>query len=68
MKLLLEIPDDKADALLNVLKDLRYVKSQLLSPAKAKFLSEMKDAVVELNLVKAGKKKARNAEDFLHEL
>ena len=68
MKLLLDIQDNKADALMQVLKDLRYVKTQMLSPAKAQFLSELKEAVVELNLVKAGKKKARSAEDFLNEL
>jgi hypothetical protein len=68
MKLLLDIQDNKADALMKVLKDLPYVKTQLLSPAKALFLTELKEAVTELNLVKAGKKKARNAEEFLNEL
>ena len=53
---------------MKVLKDLRYVKTELLSPAKAQFLTELKEAVAELNLVKAGKKKARNAEEFLNEL
>jgi hypothetical protein len=31
-------------------------------------IEELKEAVEELNLVKKGKKKARNAEDFLNEL
>ncbi len=68
MKLLLDVQDDKAGALMKVLKNLRYVKTKTLSPAKAQFFSELKEAVTELNLVKAGKKKARNAEDFLNEL
>ena len=68
MKLLLDIKDNKADALLKVLHDLPYVKTETLTPAKAQFLKELKEAVSELNLVKSGKKKARNAEDFLNEL
>jgi hypothetical protein len=31
-------------------------------------MEEVKEAVEELNLIKAGKKQARNAEDFLNEL
>jgi hypothetical protein len=31
-------------------------------------LSELKDAVDEINFIKAGKKTARNAEEFLNEL
>lgn len=59
MKLLLDIKDSKAQNLIGLLKDLSYVKTKTLSPAKAKFLEELKEAVEELNLVKAGKKKAR---------
>jgi hypothetical protein len=44
------------------------VKAKPLTEAKAKLLSEMKDAVDEIKLIKAGKKTARNAEDFLNEL
>jgi hypothetical protein len=40
----------------------------MLTPPKAKFLQELKEAVNELNQVKEGKKKARNAQDFLNEL
>jgi hypothetical protein len=31
-------------------------------------MSEIKEAVEEMKLIRAGKKKARNAEDFLNEL
>jgi hypothetical protein len=68
MKLLLDVKDAKAGPLLRVLKDLRYVKTETLTPAKAQFLLELKGAVKELKQIKAGKKKARNAEDFLNEL
>lgn len=68
MQLLIDVKDSKAKAILSILNDLPYVKTQTLSPAKARFLKELKEAVEELNLVKKGKKKARNAQDFLNEL
>jgi hypothetical protein len=68
MKILLEIPDERAVSLMDVLKSISYVKAKPLTEAKAKLLSEMKDAVDEIKLIKAGKKTARNAEDFLNEL
>ena len=68
MKVILDIEDSKANTLLNLLKDLKYVKAEMLTQPKAKFLQELKEAVNELNQVKEGKKKARNAQDFLNEL
>ncbi|HRZ97148.1 MAG TPA: hypothetical protein P5084_06295 [Paludibacter sp.] len=68
MKILLEIPDNRAVSLMNVLRSISYVKAKPLTESKARLLSEKKDAVDEINLIKAGKKKARNAEDFLNEL
>lgn len=68
MKLLLDVKDDKAAHLLEVLKGLRFVKTKQISPAKAKLILEIKEAVDELNLIKKGKKKARSAEAFLNEL
>ena len=68
MKILLDIRDDKAHYLMEVLKGLKYVKATTITPAKALLLKEMKEAVNELNLVKKGKKKARKAETFLNEL
>ncbi len=68
MKVLLDINDDKALHLLEVLKSLPYVKTQQLTASKARLLSELKEAVEETNRVLAGKTKARNASDFLNEL
>jgi hypothetical protein len=68
MKILLEIPDNRAVSILDVLKSISYVKAKPLTEVKAQLLSEMKDAVDEIKLIKTGKKKARNAEDFLNEL
>jgi hypothetical protein len=68
MKVLLDIKDSKALHLMEVLKSLPYVKAKTISNEKYLLMEEIKDAVEELNLIKAGKKKARNAEDFLNEL
>ena len=68
MKVLLDIHDDKAPQFMRAIKNLKFIKTTRLSPAKALLLKEMKDAVDELNRVKSGKKKARNAENFLNEL
>lgn len=68
MMLLLDIKDNKALFIMELLKNFTFVKTKPLTPAKAQLLDEIKEAVDELNLVKAGKKKARNAEDFLREL
>lgn len=68
MKVLLDIKDNKAKFVMELLKSFSFVKAKPLTPVKAKFLEEFKEAVEEVNLIKAGKKKARNAEDFLNEL
>ena len=68
MKILLYIPDNKAISLMNVLRDISYVKAKPLTDSKALLLEEIKEAVEEMKLIKAGKKTARNAEDFLNEL
>ena len=68
MKILLDIPDNKATSLMDVLKSISYVKAKQLTDAKALLMEEIREAVEEMKLIRAGKKKARNAEDFLNEL
>lgn len=68
MKVLLDIKDDKAMHLLEVLKGLTYVKTKQLTDAKALLMSEVREAVVEMKQIRAGKKQARDAEEFLNEL
>jgi hypothetical protein len=69
MKVLVDIPDNKADFGLEVLRNLAFVKkASPISGKKSVLIEEIKEAVQELNLIKAGKKQARNAEDFLNEL
>ncbi|MBC9796730.1 hypothetical protein [Sinomicrobium weinanense] len=68
MKILLDIKDNKALHLLEVLKGLSYVKTKQLTDSKAQLMSEVREAVEEMKLIREGKKKARDAEEFLNEL
>jgi hypothetical protein len=68
MQVLLNIPDMKAPFLMDVLQHISYVKVKPLTDEKAFLLTEIREAVEEMKLIKRGKKKARNVEDFLHEL
>jgi hypothetical protein len=68
MKVLLDIKDSKAPFVMELLKNFSFVKTKALTPAKVLFLEELKEAVDEVNQVKAGKKKGRNATAFLNEL
>jgi hypothetical protein len=45
----------------------KKIKAQTLTPYKAKVLEDVKEAVAEMNLIKEGKLKARNAEDLFDE-
>ena len=68
MKLLLDVKDDKALHLLEVLKGLPYVKTTPLTETKAQLMSEIREAVEEMKQIRAGKKQTRDAKDFLNEL
>lgn len=68
MKILIEVPDSKAASLLDVLNGMSNVKVKTLTETKAVLMKEIREAVEEMKLIRAGKKKARNAEDFLNEL
>ncbi|MDR2206269.1 MAG: hypothetical protein LBE36_08975 [Flavobacteriaceae bacterium] len=68
MKVLLDIKDNRAMPLMEVLRSLPYVKTTAISDEKALLMKEIKEAVEEMKLIRTGRKKARNAEDFLNEL
>jgi len=68
MKVLLEIPDNKAAFFMELLNSFSFLKAKPISPEKAQVLMELKDAVETLNLVKEGKLKARPAKELLHEI
>ncbi len=68
MKLLLEIQDQKAPFILELLKNFKYVKAKPLTPYYANVLEELKEAVENMNLVSEGKLAPRPVEDVLDEL
>lgn len=68
MKVLLDIKDNKAIHLLEVLKGLSYVKAKTITNEKALLIEEIKEAVENIALVRKGKLKARPAKDLLNEL
>lgn len=68
MKVLLDIKDDKAIHLMEVLNSLPYMKAKTISDDKALLMEEIKEAVDNLNLVRQGKMKARPAKDLLNDL
>jgi hypothetical protein len=68
MKVLLDIKDDKAIYLMEVLKGLSYVKTKTISNEKALLMEEIKEAVDELTLIRQGKLKGISAKELLDEL
>lgn len=68
MRVLLDIKDNKALHLLEVLKGLSYVKTKTISDEKALLIEEIKEAVENLALVKQGKLKLKSARDLYNEL
>lgn len=68
MKILLDIPDNRSSAFMDVIRSISYVKAKTITDSKALLMVEIKEAVEEMKLIKAGKRTARNAEDFLNEL
>ncbi|MDR1336116.1 MAG: hypothetical protein LBK22_04715 [Tannerella sp.] len=68
MKVLIDIPDVKAPSLLEVLRYIPHVKAKPLTDNKALLMLEIREAVEEMKLIRSGKKKARDIEEFLDEL
>ena len=55
MKVLLDIKDNKASSLMEVLSGLSYVKARTISDEKALLMEEIKEAVEEMKLIRQGK-------------
>jgi len=68
MHLLVEIKDSKSEHLINVLKDLKYVKVKEISKRKASIYSDLSESVDELIEVLAGRKEARPLRELLNTL
>ena len=67
MKLLLDIPDKKADFIFELFKSL-HIKAKPISDYKSKVLEDLKQAANEIRLAKQGKIKLKSFDDFLNEI
>ncbi|MBA4300749.1 hypothetical protein SAMN03080617_00157 [Algoriphagus alkaliphilus] len=67
MKILVELPDDKAKSFLEMLKKLTYFKTEKLNREDEEFYEGLKE-VEEINLAKQGKIKLKSAKELLYEL
>ena len=68
MKVILEIKDEKASFIMEVLKNFKYVKASPLTSYKADVLEGIKEAIEEVKLIKRGKLKGISAKELLNEL
>ena len=68
MKILLDIKDNKVSFVLELLNSLNFVKVKKLSDEKAEVLSDIKESIDELNLIKQGKIKGIPARELIDEL
>ena len=68
MKVLLDIKDSKAQFVMELLQNLSFVKAKPITDEKAQLMSEIREAVENLKLVRQGKLKARPAKELLNEL
>lgn len=66
----LHIPDNKYPFFIELAKSIDFIKKieEDEEPTKKQILHGIKQAVKEMNLVKAGKLKARDARDLINEL
>lgn len=68
MKILLDIKDEKAPFILELLRNFKYVKTEPFSKSDSRFFEELKGAVDEMNMIKAGKLEGIPAEEWLNGL
>jgi hypothetical protein len=67
MKVLVDIRDNKADFVMELLNSLSFVKAHRITDEKAQLLEEIKEAVENVKLVKQGKLKAKTLNELLNE-
>jgi len=68
MKVLLDVKDEKAPFIMEVLKNFKGVRATPLTNYKAGVLEGLKEAVEEVKLIKKGQLKGIPAKDLLNEL
>jgi len=69
MKIILDIRDEKASFIMEVLKNFKDIKeAKLLSSYKAEVFEGLQDAINEVKQIKQGRLKGIKAKDLLNEL
>jgi hypothetical protein len=68
MKILLDVKDNKADFILELLHNFSFVKTKAITGEKAQPIEDIKEAVDEMKLIMAGQKNGKDARAFLNEL
>ncbi len=69
MKVLLDIKDNKADFILELLRGFpSYVKAKPISKTKVQLIEDLNDAASDVRLHKRGKIKLKTAQELLQEL
>ena len=68
MKIILDVKDEKASFMMEVLKNFKDVKSKPLTNYKADVLEGIKEAIEEVKLIKQGKLKGISAKELFNEL
>jgi hypothetical protein len=68
MKLLLEIQDNKAAFIIELLNNFKFVKAKEITSEKALLIEEIKESLENLKLVKQGKLNAKPLSELLSEL
>lgn len=68
MRVLLDIKDEKAEFVMELLRNFKFVKTKTLTESEAEFYEGLKEAVEEVNQIKSGKKKSQPLSEFLRDL
>ena len=68
MKVLIDIRDNKAAFVMELLNNLPFVKAKPISDEKALLIEEIKEAVENVKLAKQGKLRAKPLNELLNEL
>lgn len=68
MKILIEIKEDKANFLMELLHNFSFVKIKPFDAELYEFYSNLKDSIEEVKMAKKGEKELQSAEEFLDEL
>ena len=68
MKVPIDVKENKAGFILELLRSFSFVKTKIVGVSKAQFIKEFKASVEEVKLAEQGKIKLKTAEQLLDEL